>query len=224
MKVKKLFIAGLLLGSILSSGCAENPADKVPSANVNTPAAQPAEATETPVAGQAATPADPAAGVSYLFPADAEVAWVGSKVTGSHDGGFKKVEGRVTLPGEDMEQAVVDITIDTTSIYSDDEKLTSHLKSEDFFAVASYPTASFKSTGIKKTDQNYEITGDLTLHGVTKSVSFPADIMLEGDKLKTKAEFAINRKDFEIVYAGKPDDLIRDEVVIKFDITAAKDA
>ena len=224
MKVKNLFVAALLLGSILSTGCAKNPADSVPSASVNTPATQPTDATETPVAGQTVAATDPADEVSYLFPADAEVAWVGSKVTGSHDGGFKKVEGRVTLAGEDLEKAVIDITIDTTSIYSDDEKLTIHLKSEDFFAVDTYPTATFKSTGIKKTDQNYEITGDLTLHGVTKSVSYPANISLEGDALKTRAEFSINRKDFQIVYAGKPDDLIRDEVVIKFDITATKDA
>lgn len=224
MKVKKLVIAALVLGSLLSNGCAENPADKVPSANVNTPAEQVAETTETPVAGETVAAADPADGVSYLFPADAEVAWVGSKVTGSHNGGFKKVEGRVTLPGENLEQAMVDITIDTTSIYSDDPKLTIHLKSEDFFAVDSFPTATFKSTGIKKTEQNFEMTGDLTLHGVTKSVTFPANISLEGDTLKTTAEFAINRKDFEIVYTGKPDDLIRDEVVIKFDITATKDA
>ena len=47
---------------------------------------------------------------------------------------------------------------------------------------------------------------------------------MEGDTVKTKAEFSINRKDFNIVYKGKPDDLIREEVVIKFDITANKQA
>ena len=73
-------------------------------------------------------------------------------------------------------------------------------------------------------DDGYEVTGDLTLHGVTKTISFPAVISLDGDTLSTKSEFYINRKDFNIVYPGKPDDLIRDEVVIKFDLKANKGA
>lgn len=205
------------------TGCAKNPADSVPSAQVQTQT--PAPATDvTPGESSSATPSAAVDGPVYAFAEGTEVGFVGSKVTGSHDGGFKKVEGSVTVPGDDLQQAVVELTIDMTSIYSDDEKLTGHLKSEDFFAVDQFPQATFKSTSLKQEGDGYTVTGDLTMHGVTKAVTFPAKIAIEGDAVRASAEFSINRKDFNIVYPGKPDDLIRDDVVIKFDVTAPKKA
>jgi polyisoprenoid-binding protein YceI len=215
-KTSKL-AAMLLTGSLLFSGCAKDPAKDVPSANVSsTPVAQ---STTTPAARPAATPAE---GTVYAFAKGSEVGFVGSKVTGSHDGGFKMVNGSVTVPGENLDQATVDLNIDMNSIYSDDEKLTTHLKSDDFFDIANNPTSTFKSSSIAKTDEGYNVSGDLTLRGVTKAITFPAQISMEGDVVTTKAEFSINRKDFNIVYKGKPDNLIRDDVVIKFDIKADK--
>ena len=64
------------------------------------------------------------------------------------------------------------------------------------------------------------MTGNLDLHGVTKSISFPADIQISDNEVAVKAEFAINRKDFNINYPGRPNDLIRDNVVIKLDLKA----
>ena len=210
----------LLAGALLFSGCAENPADNVPAATVSsTPAA-----TATAEPGGEEAQATPVEGTIYAFADGTEVGFVGSKVTGSHEGGFKKVDGSVTVPAEALEQAVVDLTVDMASVYSDAEKLTGHLKSDDFFDVANNPTATFKSTSITKTEGGFDVTGDLTLRGTTKAITFPAEISVEGDTVKTKAEFSINRKDFNIVYKGKPDDLIREEVVIKFDITANKQA
>jgi polyisoprenoid-binding protein YceI len=66
------------------------------------------------------------------------------------------------------------------------------------------------------------VTGNLELHGVTKSITFPATIKMSADAVDVDAEFAINRKDFGIVYAGKPDDLIKDDVLIKLEIRAKK--
>lgn len=232
MNCKSLTIASLLAAT-LAGGCAKNPADEVPAAQVNTPGPVAAATTAptdmtTPAATAtvAATPGEsgtPVVGTTFAFAPGAEVGWVGSKVTGSHNGGFKSVQGKVIVPEAGIEGASVELVVDTTSIYSDDEKLTEHLKSDDFFAVNQFPTATFKSTSVKKTDAGYEVTGDLNLHGVTKSITFPAKIEVEGDGLKTAAEFAIDRKDFGIVYAGKPDDLIRDEVVLKYDINATKE-
>ena len=59
----------------------------------------------------------------------------------------------------------------------------------------------------------------MKLHGITRSISFPAAITVSDDAVKVAAEFAIDRQDFNISYPGKPDDLIRDDVVIKLDIT-----
>lgn len=215
MNYKQGLAALLLSTSIFLTGCAENPADKVPDATVGTPAA-----TGTPVAG--GTPAPKADGTVYNFGNGAEVGFVGSKVTGSHSGGFKNVTGKVTVPGDEVEKGAIDIVIDMTSTYSDDEKLTSHLKGEDFFDVGNHPQTTFVGKSITKADKGYTVSGDLTLRGTTREISFPAMISVEGDALKTSAEFSIKRKDFGIVYPGKPDNLIRDEVVIKFDITANK--
>ncbi|NUO53317.1 MAG: YceI family protein, partial [Polyangiaceae bacterium] len=104
-------------------------------------------------------------------------------------------------------------------------KLDGHLKSKDFFEVETFPKATFTSTEIKAGGEGgatHTITGNLNLHGVEKSVGFPAKIKVEKDKVTAEAKFAINRKDFNIVYAGKADDLIKDDVLIKLTITAKR--
>ena len=135
-------------------------------------------------------------------------------MTASHDGGFTDFSGTVEL-GDPIEQSVIDLTIQTASLYADKEKLTKHLKSPDFFDVEKFPTATFKSTSIEKTADGHTITGNLTLHGVTKQVSFPATVTASEARVSANAEFSINRKDFDINYPGMQDDLIRDLVVIK---------
>ncbi len=64
----------------------------------------------------------------------------------------------------------------------------------------------------------HEITGDLTLHGITKSISFSATVQTDSSSAKGNAEFTINRKDFNIIYPGKPDDLIKDDVLLKLEL------
>ena len=66
------------------------------------------------------------------------------------------------------------------------------------------------------------MTGVLDLHGVQKSITFPAKIDVSDSEVGVKAEFSINRKDFKIAYAGAPDDLIRDDVLIKLDVKAPR--
>jgi polyisoprenoid-binding protein YceI len=61
----------------------------------------------------------------------------------------------------------------------------------------------------------HTVTGDLELRGVKKSITYPATIKVTGDAVSLDSEFAINRKDFRITYAGRADDLIRDEVVLR---------
>jgi polyisoprenoid-binding protein YceI len=157
-----------------------------------------------------------------ITPETSKIEFVGAKVTAKHDGGFKKFTGfiDVTDPAN-VETAKVDLDIDMDSIWTDTAKLTGHLKTPDFFDVAQFPTARFVSSTIKKnSDGTVTLTGDLTLRGVTKRITFPATVTSTKEGATAKAEFGINRKDWGVMYPGKPDDLVKDEVLIKLDINA----
>lgn len=94
------------------------------------------------------------------------------------EGKFKIYEGKVSSEKADADftNAKIDFNIDAASINTDDEKRDGHLKSADFFDVAKYPTIAFKSTSMKpgKIKGTYTLTGDLTMHGVTKPVVLTA--------------------------------------------------
>ena len=175
----------------------------------------------------AATQASPRslAGTKFVItPQNSKIEFVGSKVTGSHNGSFQKFSGEIDY-ADTPETSRVSITIDADSITTDDPKLTEHLKTADFFDVAKFPQATFTSTEIKRSAEGggtHTITGNLTLHGVTKSVTFPATIDVTSNLVSVDSNFSINRKDFEINYAGARDNLIRDGVVLKLTIRAAK--
>jgi len=106
-------------------------------------------------------------------------------------------------------------------VVTDEDQLTGHLKTPDFFDVAKFPKATFVSTKIEPNTAagaTHTVTGNFELHGVKKSISFPANIQVAADNASVNAEFAINRKDFGLLYPGKADDLIRDGVVIKLSL------
>jgi polyisoprenoid-binding protein YceI len=147
-----------------------------------------------------------------------KIEWTGTKKDGKHTGGFKKVTGTCTCDG-DPTKAKLDVTIDCDSMYSDDEKLTGHLKSKDFFDVKTNPTAAFKATKVEKDGDKFKITGDFTLCGKTKAITFPATITEKDGAMTLSAEFKINRTDYGMNYgAGKVDD----DVALKVSVTAKK--
>ncbi|MGB5701307.1 MAG: YceI family protein [Polyangiales bacterium] len=189
--------------AFLVIGC-KDPGAEVTAAKVEAPAA----AKDMPAADS------PSAASLPVNPSNSKIEFVGAKVTASHPGGFTDFSGKVDL-GDPIEQSRLEVTLQTASLYADKEKLTKHLKSPDFFDVAQFPTATFQSTQIKKEGEGHTITGELTLHGVTKSISFPASISASESQVNASAEFSINRKDFGINYPGMQDDLIRDLVVVK---------
>lgn len=211
----------LLIASALSlplalaaTGC-EDPSENVTAAKV----ADSKKGVEA--AGQAVKKAvDTAGAKKFAFSGEnSKIGFVGSKVTGSHDGGFKSFSGTV---GVDNGRVVaVNVEIDMDSTWSDSEKLTGHLKSPDFFNVEKNPKAMFASTKVESGDDGKAtVSGDLTLNGIKKAISFPATIKVGTDVVNVDTEFSINRRDFNINYAGKANDLIRDGVVIKLDIDA----
>jgi polyisoprenoid-binding protein YceI len=189
-----------------------------PASNVNKAVTSEAQKTASPQTG--------ATGQKYaITPQNSKIEFIGSKVTGSHNGGFQKFNGEIHYANNDPAHSHVAITIDATSVTTDDPKLTEHLKTPDFFDIAKFPDAKFESTAIKAGGEKgatHTVTGNLTLHGVTKSITFPATIAVTGDTATVDANFAINRKDFGINYPGAQDNLIRDDVVMKLTIRGNK--
>ena len=211
--MKTIFRFTPILPVIVLLGCS-NPADKVPEAKVtsvtNTPAAE-AKPAETPA---------PAPRSFVINPDNSTINFIGSKVTGSHNGGFKKFVGELHVANGKLADAGNKIVIETASLYADNPRLTGHLKSRDFFNVAEIPTATFETTAIAPGATNFAVTGNLTLHGITKQISFPATITVSEAIVEVTADFFINRFDFEIKYPGKANDLIRKEVVLKLKVQA----
>jgi polyisoprenoid-binding protein YceI len=200
-----------LIPFIALVGCSKNPAENVPKADVTAPASTSATTESAPSAGAK----------SYAFgPNGSTIEFVGSKVTGSHKGGFKQFAGELQVAGGKVADKGNKVVIDTTSLWSDNERLTGHLKSPDFFDVAKHPAAVFETISISPNATNSTVTGNLTLHGITKQIAFPANIKVSDESVDVAAEFFINRFDFEMKYPGKADDLIRKEVVLKLNIKA----
>src|SRR5688500_7125774 len=194
---RSLFVILLLTGAWVFSGCSD------PAENVHKTAA-------TSPQKQSSLPSE--AGKEYVIRAESAVGFIGSKVTASHNGGFKKVAGKIQVAdGKIVGSPEIKIAMDST--WSDENRLTGHLKSPDFFDVAKYPLSTFTVTSLEPAGPDqYKVTGNLNLHGVTKSISFPATIQINPELVTVKAEFAINRRDFNINYPGMPNDLIRDNV------------
>lgn len=91
------------------------------------------------------------------------------------EGSFKNFDAKITSSKPDFSDAVVELSADINSINTENEQRDNHLKSADFFDAAKYPTFTFKSTSFKKeADKKYKVTGNLTLHGVTKEVVLDA--------------------------------------------------
>jgi polyisoprenoid-binding protein YceI len=137
------------------------------------------------------------------------------------EGGFKSISATITSSKDDLSDAVIELTADINSINSGVEARDNHLKSATFFDAANYPTLTFKSTSFKKVaDKSYVMTGDLTMHGVTKSVTL--NVTFNGTytnttNKKVSAGFhiggIIKRSDFNIG-SEFPANLLGDEVTL----------
>ncbi|TAK25906.1 MAG: YceI family protein [Myxococcaceae bacterium] len=159
--------------------------------------------------------------------AASSVGFTGAKVTGQHNGSFPTFTGTLDLDPARVENSRVAVDIDTTSVTTDTPRLTTHLKSADFFDVERFPRATFTSTAIAPGGANgatHTITGNLALHGVTRAISFPATVTVSPSEVTATAEFVINRREFGIVYAGMPDNLIRDDVAMHLRLRAPRAA
>lgn len=139
------------------------------------------------------------------------------------EGTFKDWSGNVVFDKEDITKSSVSVVIKVGSIDTRIHKRDEHLKGADFFDVAKYPEITFQSTKIVKTgEKTFGIVGDLTVHGVTKSITLPAKIdRLQDNFSRFKAEMQISRKAFGITFDSKMNP-IEDNVSLKFTINIKK--
>ena len=233
MKTTFLF-AGLFTGLVTCFSC------------TNAPESDEAKTTEAKTVNEEST------GESLKVNTSASnIEWVGTKVTGYHTGNVPLKSGEIYVKNGEvtggnfiMDLANMDISGPKAVDAASNKKLLGHLKSADFFDVEKNPEGKFELTSVqpykgdavkdttdarqeqinkyKVTDPTHTISGNLTLKGITKNIEFPARITVSGNEAEAVAKFNINRKDWNIVYAGKPDDLIRDNIHLGISIKSMK--
>ncbi len=147
-----------------------------------------------------------------------------SKVRGS----VGITEGTITV-GEDLASTSVTVTLDPATIDTKDENRDNHLRSADFFEVETYPTWTFTSTDIRADGEDYVVTGDLTIHGVTRSVELATEYNGAGvdpfglSRVGFSAQTQISRKDFGLTWNAAMETggvLVGDKVTISLEIEA----
>lgn len=168
---------------------------------------------------------------------ESTVKWLGKKVTGQHNGTIDILKGEVYVDNGKLTGGFVEMNmesiknLDLTDKAMND-KLVNHLKSDDFFSAAKHPTSKFEITSVtemndpNKPNVNATVTGNLTIKGITKSITYPAEIKIENGILKCKADVGIDRTDWDIKYgSGKffenlGDKMINDIFHLELSVTA----
>ena len=147
-------------------------------------------------------------------------------------GHFGGVNGEIALDPANLDKSSVKATVDVTTVDTGVTQRDNHLKSADFFEVAKYPTMTFVSKSVAKSGDGYAITGDLTMHGVTKRVMLAMDAPskeqsgMDGKPHRGfEATTTIHRQDFGLVWNGKlksGDSVLGDDVKVTLEVEAAK--
>jgi polyisoprenoid-binding protein YceI len=141
-------------------------------------------------------------------------------------GAFKDISGTVTFDAADPSKSSVELTVPVESVDTRNEKRDQHLKSPDFFNAKQFPAITFKSSKIEGSGDNYKISGDLTIHGVTKpvTVDFKRGADGKGGQGKTvgggEARFTIKRSDYDMKFMVGP---LGDDVSIILSLEGPKE-
>jgi polyisoprenoid-binding protein YceI len=148
----------------------------------------------------------------------------------SHSKGeFSGLSGVLQLDEVDYTHSTVEASIPVSTLRTGDDSRDEHLKNADFFDVEKFPTMTFKSTSMRSTGaRNYAVTGDLTIHGVTKSVTLTVEDVSQPSKdpwgnwrIGLSASAKINRKDFGLTWNSALESggvLVGDEVTLTLDV------
>ena len=158
------------------------------------------------------------------------IEWKGEKIVGNgHTGTIQFSEGNLNIKGDNLVGGT--FVADMNTIKEGSERLVGHLKSDDFFSVATYPTAELTITKIGKGKSGEAlVTANLTIKGKTEVVTFPAILKLDGDNLLATAELTFDRSKFDVRYGSNSffdnlgDKAIKNEIVVNVKVKASKAA
>jgi polyisoprenoid-binding protein YceI len=162
--------------------------------------------------------------------------WTGKKVTGQHWGYIKFSNGTITTDGTNLTGG--SFTVDMNSIDCQDipadkgaDKLVGHLKADDFFGTAAFPTSNLViKSATSKGGGQFDITADLTIKGITSEIMFPAAVTMDGKALTAKAAFKVDRTKFGIKYGSASffdkigDKAISNDFEVEIDLSASNTA
>ncbi|EFH90449.1 YceI family protein [Ktedonobacter racemifer] len=142
-------------------------------------------------------------------------------------GSFKVFSGKLHIDEQNPAASWVEAQADTASVDTSEGNRDNHLRSADFFDAEQFPVLSFKSTNVERAGDGYKVTGDLTIHGVTKSVVFDAEYLGQGKNpwgatvAGLSATTKINRRDFGLTYNAALETggvLVGEDVKIEIDL------
>jgi polyisoprenoid-binding protein YceI len=149
-------------------------------------------------------------------------------------GAFNEFEGTAVLDGANPANSHVEVTIDAASIDTRNAQRDEHLRSNDFLAMQEYPKITFSSTGVRQVDDTtFEVAGDLTIKGVTNSITIPfsfegaAKDPFGNQRAGFEGSVTINRKDYGVSWNAALEGggvLVSDKVTLEFEVSAVKTA
>lgn len=155
------------------------------------------------------------------------VEWTGKKLTGEHYGNVLLKSAELTLKGKKLiggafEIDMNSITCTDISDQKSNKRLVDHLKSEDFFSVSKFPVSSFVITKVdNQSENNFGITGDLTIKGITNAVSFPVTLTFNGKTTTAAATIVFDRSKYDVKFGSQSffenlgDKMVYDDIELK---------
>ena len=149
-------------------------------------------------------------------------------------GAFNEAEGTATLDGADPSKSSTTITLQVASIDTRNEQRDGHLRTNDFLDAEAFPTITFTSTSVAhEGGMDFEVTGDLTIKNVTKSITIPLEYQgtakdpYGNDRIGFEGSVAINRSDYGVTYNAALETggvLVSDKITLEFELSLIKNA
>ena len=172
----------------------------------------------------------PKADIYKIDLSKSSIIWEGKKFAGSHNGTVNLTSGTLGFNGNKLAEGGFVVNMTTIKDVDKNEKLETHLKSEDFFGTTKFQSANFIIKKVTSNGNNAEITGDLTVKGVTNSITFPATITWNADKTVTATadKIVIDRTKYGIqfksksIFANIGDNFIYDDFTLSVKLVAKK--